>query len=183
MSGGSRRAWTRTIAASLRAGRGSGLLLDLGTHLLDQMVWLLGPVASVSAQLHHVELDEGRTDAAFALMLVHRGGAVSSVESTKAHRLAIRELRALGADGAYGATSTDVQELAVKTGSRPVHDPDSWGYEKPEHWGTLVTAVGDERVPSAQGRWHELLQPSSARRSEARPSNRSRRRRPCTSFR
>lgn len=143
-------------AASLRAGRGNGLLLDLGTHLLDQMVWLLGPVATVTAQLHHVALDEGFTDAAFALTLVHCGGAVSSVESTKAHRLAVRELRALGTDGAYSATATDVQELAVKAGLRPAHDPDSWGYERTEHWGSLVTASGEERVPSAQGRWHDF---------------------------
>lgn len=155
-------------AASLRAGRGNGLLLDLGTHLLDQMVWLLGPVATVSAQLHHVELDEGLTDAAFAVTLVHRGGAVSSVESTKAHRLALRELRALGTDGAYSATSTDVQELAVKAGSRPAYYPNSWGYERPEHWGTLVTASGEERVPSAQGRWHDFYtQFGSAVRGEA----------------
>ena len=155
-------------AASLRAGRGNGLLLDLGTHLLDQMVWLLGPVASVSAQLHHVELDDGPTDAAFALTLVHRSGSVSSVESTKAHRLAVRELRALGTDGAYSATSTDVQELAVKAGLRPMHDLDSWGYEGQEHWGTLVTASGEERIPSAQGRWHDFYtQFGAAVRGEA----------------
>lgn len=142
--------------ASVRAGRGDGLLLDLGTHLVDQIVWLLGPVASVSAQVHWVELPEGRADAAFTVNLVHRNGVVSTVESTKAHRLAARELRALGSIGAYVAQSTDVQERHIKSGRRPTVDPDSWGFEPPEVWGTLVTAEGGERIPSAQGRWQEF---------------------------
>lgn len=141
---------------TVHAGRGNGLLLDLGTHLIDQVVLLLGPVASVSASLYWVDLAEGRTEAAFVLNLVHASGVVSTVESTKAHRLAARELRVLGTSGAYVATSTDVQERAIKAGRMPDVDPASWGFEPPEVWGTLTTPDGEERVPSAQGRWQEF---------------------------
>ena len=37
--------------ATLEAGPTGGLLRDLGSHLVDQMLWLLGPVTSVDAQL------------------------------------------------------------------------------------------------------------------------------------
>jgi predicted dehydrogenase len=78
------------------------------------------------------------------------------VESTKAHRLAVRELRALGTRGSYAAIGTDVQERDIKAGIRPWHAPESWGYEPSEAWGTLVSTEGERRVPSVQGRWQDF---------------------------
>ncbi|AXK47189.1 Gfo/Idh/MocA family oxidoreductase [Brachybacterium saurashtrense] len=135
----------------LEAGEHGGLLRDLGTHLVDQMMWLLGPVRAVSARLDHVELAEGRTDAAFALTLQHADGVTSCTSSTKLNHLHERTLRAYGSAGSYTATSTDVQAEAIAAGKRPVQDPENWGYEAPERWGTLHTAEGHEPVPSAQG--------------------------------
>ena len=40
--------------ATLEAGPTGGLLRDLGSHLVDQMLWLLGPVLTVDAQLDYV---------------------------------------------------------------------------------------------------------------------------------
>lgn len=145
--------------ATVHAGRGNGLLLDLGTHLIDQLVWLLGPVATVSAQLYWVDLPEGRAEAAFLVNLVHVSGVVSTVESTKAHRLAVRELRALGTKGSYSAASgTDVQERDIKAGIHPTANPETWGYEPSDAWGDLVVGDTVVKVPSAQGRWHELYE-------------------------
>ena len=45
--------------ATLEAGPGGGLLRDLGSHLVDQMVWLLGDVRSVNAHLDWIDLPEG----------------------------------------------------------------------------------------------------------------------------
>lgn len=135
----------------LEAGPQGGLLRDLGTHLVDQMLWLLGPVTAVSAQLDEVDLPEGRTDAAFLLALRHASGPVSYVSSTKLNHLAERELRAYGAHGSYAARSSDVQAEAIFTGRRPIEDKRAWGFEPPECWGTLRTAAGDERIPSEQG--------------------------------
>lgn len=142
--------------ASVHPGRGNGLLLDLGTHLIDQMVCLLGPVAAVTAHLYWVDLPGGRAEAACALTLEHRSGVLSTVESTKAHRLAVRELRALGSVGAYSARGTDAQERAIKAGLRPRVSDQTWGFEPPEAWGVLTRAAGERRVPSAQGRWQDF---------------------------
>jgi predicted dehydrogenase len=51
----------------------------------------------------------------------------------------------------YASTQFDVQAQAIFAGQRPFDDPAGWGYEIPERWGTLSTAAGRQRVPSAKG--------------------------------
>jgi predicted dehydrogenase len=138
-------------AQTLEAGPDGGLLRDLGSHLVDQALWLLGPARLVSANLDWVELPEGRTDAGFVITLVHASGAHSHISSSKLNRLESRELRVLGAKGSYVSSQTDVQAQAIFAGLRPINDPSGWGYEAPERWGTLSTDGGIRRVPSAQG--------------------------------
>ena len=88
---------------TLEAGPGGGLLRDLGSHLVDQMVWLLGDVRSVNAHLDWFDLPEGRTDAGFCLELEHTSGVRSQVESSKVNHIEARELRAYGSEGSYRA--------------------------------------------------------------------------------
>jgi predicted dehydrogenase len=136
---------------TLEAGPDGGLLRDLGSHLVDQALWLLGPARLVSANLDWVELSEGRTDAGFVITITHATGAHSHISSSKLNRLESRELRVFGSLGSYVSSQTDVQAQAIFDGARPVDDLAGWGYEAPERWGTLSTADGTERVPSAQG--------------------------------
>jgi predicted dehydrogenase len=136
---------------TLESGPDGGLLRDLGSHLVDQALWLLGPARLVSASLDWVDLAEGRTDAGFVINISHVNGAHSHVSSSKLNRLESREVRVLGSLGSYVSAQTDVQAQAIFAGLRPVDDPRGWGYEVPERWGTLSTADGTRRVPSAQG--------------------------------
>jgi predicted dehydrogenase len=154
--------------ATLEAGPGGGLLRDIGSHLVDQMLWLLGPVRSVSAHLDMVDLPEGPTDAGFTVDLVHESGVRSYVESSKTNHLTAREFRAYGSLGSYQALGTDVQAQGIFTGRRPAEDLRGWGYDAREHWGVLNTAAGRETVPSEQGRYHDLYtQFAAAVRGEA----------------
>jgi len=146
----------------LEAGPDGGLLRDLGTHVIDQLMWLLGPVEAVSAQIDHVDLPEGRTDAAFMVTLHHASGVTSYASSTKLNHLHRRTLRAYGSAGSYEVASTDVQADAIFSGHRPAKDRAGWGYEAREHWGTLHTADGDEAVPSAQGAYFEFYEQFAA---------------------
>ncbi len=139
---------------TLEAGAQGGLLRDLGSHVVDQMLFVLGPVRAVTAHLDHVELPAGRTDAGFLLTLDHVGGVLSVVESSKINRLAVRELRAYGSRGSYRWAGDDVQAQAILAGRRPVDDPRSWGYDT--HHGTLSTEAGETTVPSAQGRYQDF---------------------------
>jgi len=141
--------------ATLEAGPSGGLLRDLGSHLVDQMLWLLGPARSVDAQIDHVDLLQGRTDASFTIRLTHEGGVHSHISASKLNHLSIRELRAYGSEGSYVSYGTDVQAQAIFAGRRPLHDLAGWGYEPEEAWGVLATAAGDERIPAEQGRYHD----------------------------
>lgn len=141
--------------ATLEAGPAGGLLRDLGSHLVDQMLWLLGPAVSVDAQLDHVDLPSGRTDASFAITLRHENGTHSHISASKLNRLNVRELRAYGEAGSYVCQSTDIQAQQIFSGKRPVENLKTWGYEPQSHWGTLRTVVGDEVIPAAQGRYHD----------------------------
>lgn len=140
---------------TLEGGPSGGLLRDIGSHVVDQMVWLLGPVASVDAQLDYVDRPEGPTIASFTLTLRHRSGVHSHLSSSKLNYLEVRELRAYGESGSYVSSGTDVQAQAIFAGLRPVDDLAGWGYEREELWGTLKTPSGSERVPSEQGRYHD----------------------------
>ena len=136
---------------SLEAGPHGGLLRDLGSHLVDQALWLFGPVERVSAHLEWIELPQGLTDAGFALRLDHANGVASFLTASKLNRVVRRVVELYGEDGAYLATGSDVQTGAIKAGSRPAGDPSAWGFEPEQHWGRLNTASGSRIVPSVQG--------------------------------
>ncbi|WP_338558823.1 Gfo/Idh/MocA family oxidoreductase [Erwinia sp. E_sp_B04_7] len=139
---------------TLEGGEMGGLLRDMGSHLVDQAVWLLGPVKSVLAQTDLVERPEGPTDASFVITLNHTSGVHSHISSSKLNHLSARDIRAYGDRGSYVSNGTDVQAQAIFAGKRPTEDLANWGYEQPEYWGTLRTAEGEERIPSAQGCYH-----------------------------
>jgi predicted dehydrogenase len=144
--------------ATLEPGPTGGLLRDLGSHLVDQMLWLLGPATSVDAQLDFVDLPAGKTDASFTITLRHESGTHSHISASKLNHLNVREFRAYGDAGSYVASGTDVQAQAIFAGHRPVDDPEAWGYDRKEFWGTLRTAAGDEKVPSEQGRYQDYYE-------------------------
>ena len=48
-----------------------------------------------------------------------------------------------------------MQAQAVFAGRRPVDEGSAWGYDAPEHWGTLNTAAGSVPVPSEQGAYQD----------------------------
>jgi predicted dehydrogenase len=139
---------------TLEAGPTGGLLRDLGSHLVDQALWLLGPAKTVDAQFDLIDRPEGTTDASFVLTIIHESGVHSHLSASKLNHIASREFRVYGDSGSYVSSSTDVQAQALFAGVRPIDDLAAWGYEKPEHWGILRTGSGIDRVPSEQGRYH-----------------------------
>lgn len=143
---------------TLEAGPDGGLLRDLGSHLVDQMLWLLGPVNEVDAQLDNVSLPEGPTDAGFTLTLRHASGAHSHISASKLNHYNCRELRAYGETGAYVSHSSDIQAQSIFAGRRPADDLGAWGYEPETHWGTLFGASGSKRIESEQGRYHDYYE-------------------------
>lgn len=136
---------------TLELGPEGGLLRDLGSHVVDQVLWLLGPAVSVTANLDWFDAQEGRTDVGFVITIVHASGAHSHVSASKMNGIDSRELRLFGSLGSYVSSQSDVQAQAVFAGRRPADDPAGWGYEVEDRWGVLSTAAGTTKVPSARG--------------------------------
>lgn len=135
---------------TLEVGPAHGLLRDLGSHVVDQMTHLFGPVARVDAHLDWVEREGQRVDAGFTIGMHHRSGVHSTVSSSKLNRLQEHELIVYGSEGSYTSHMSDVQTVATLAGSHPLTDP-NWGVEDESRWGTLHTAGGARPVPSEKG--------------------------------
>ena len=130
---------------------GSGVLFDLGPHLIDQSIQLFGVPDAITADVR-IERDGASVDDAFDVVLHYprmrallRAGVLVS---TPTPRFAVQ-----GTQGGYLKYGLDPQEDALKRGETPTGE--FWGFEAPERWGTLLTAQGDsfvrEQLPTKPG--------------------------------
>jgi scyllo-inositol 2-dehydrogenase (NADP+) len=125
---------------------GGGLLTDLGSHLVDQAIFLFGPVSEVFATLDRRRPGVEVEDDAF-IALNHVSGERSTLwVSAVAAQLGPR-LRVLGSKAAYVVDGLDGQEDALRAGGDPTSA--DWGVESPGRWGKLI--VGDEERPIPRG--------------------------------
>jgi scyllo-inositol 2-dehydrogenase (NADP+) len=127
---------------------GGGVLLDLGSHLVDQAIELFGAVVRVYAE---VESRRGGADDDVFLALEHRSGGRSHLWASLLAAAPGPRLRVLGDRAAYVINDVDGQEDALRSGARP--SGEGWGIEPPERWGRLITEERSEAVASEKGNW------------------------------
>ncbi|WP_438034324.1 oxidoreductase [Sorangium sp. So ce204] len=125
-----------------QAAPGSGILYDLGAHLIDQVLVLFGPPRAVTADVL-AQRSGARTVDYFHLTLDYGKRRVIVRSSTlvpePGPRFAVH-----GDGGSFLKHGIDGQENALKAGTRP--GVPEWGREDPRWFGTLVTASGERRV-------------------------------------
>ena len=117
-----------------------GLLYDLGAHLIDQALHLLGPVEAVVASVRAVR-DGMQTDDDTQVLLWHTSGALSILSVSAVAGSIEPRLRVLGTRGSIEITGLDTQEDALRAGASPL-DPD-WGTET----GVALLVTADEPQP------------------------------------
>ena len=130
--------------------RGGGVLLDLGPHLVDQALQLLGPVETVYAEI--VSPRGGVADDDAFIALRHESGARSHLWTSAFAAAPGPRLRVLGERAAFVITDLDGQEDALRAGRRP-GDGSDWGAEPRERWGSLFTGTDAEPVEPVPGDW------------------------------
>jgi len=133
---------------------GTGMLLDLGPHLVDQALALFGRPSAVTGEVSTLR-DNSAVDDAFFITLHYNDGpwrglrarlSATMVASDPAPRFLLH-----GTHGSFRKYGLDAQEAAlIKDGARPplpdAVDAPIW-FENPEaEWGTLTTAA-DTREP------------------------------------
>ncbi|MEO3858800.1 Gfo/Idh/MocA family oxidoreductase [Acrocarpospora sp. B8E8] len=131
-----------------RGGPGElgGLLYDLGSHLVDQALHLLGPVAAVYAESDVRRAGVEAEDDVF-LALDHVSGARSQLwMSAVAGQLGPR-FRVVGSERTYVKWGLDGQEDRLRAGERP--DAPGFGVEPEEAWGRLGVE-GDVRAVASE---------------------------------
>ena len=120
-----------------QAGLGSGILYDLGAHLIDQALVLFGMPQSITAQLA-----KQREGAQAVDYFDVRLGYPELQVALKAGML-VRELGPRftihGTNGSWIKYGIDPQEAALKAGQTP-NNP-NWGQESAEAWGVLNTEL------------------------------------------
>lgn len=119
-----------------------GVLRDLGPHLVDAALRLLGPAGSVYAEVRAVRPGARVDDDAF-LALSHAGGAVSHLWASLVAPVTGPRLVVQGTRGGWVKDAVDGQEDAFKAGVAVPPEPD----------GRLVDATGNRAVPSLPGTW------------------------------
>ncbi|MGH2894100.1 MAG: Gfo/Idh/MocA family protein [Solirubrobacteraceae bacterium] len=138
--------WRETLGAS----QGGGLLLDLGSHLVDQALTLFGAVTHVYA-----EVDARRglpADDDVFIALRHASGTISHLRASAVTGAPGPRLRVLGSEAAFVLTRLDSQEDRLRAGARPDTVAD-WGVEPDAHRGRLVTGDASVPVPGERGDW------------------------------
>ncbi|MEO7713483.1 MAG: Gfo/Idh/MocA family oxidoreductase [Gemmatimonadaceae bacterium] len=141
--------WTLADAAE----RGEGIVLDIGTHLIDQALHLFGPVLDVHAELARRHPSVVVEDEAF-LSLAHASGVRTHLYMSAAAAQSGARLSVWGARAAYVKHGLDPQEDALRAGVIP--GAADWGAEPRERWGSLGTMVEHSAHPTLPGAYPDF---------------------------
>ena len=140
---------------ALPGAEGGGLLLDLGSHLVDQALHLFGPAQRVYAE---VDARRGESDDDVFVAIEHVEGVRSHLWAGALAGSPGPRLRVLGSLGAYVVDGLDGQEDELRATGRL---PEGGQPVPPGRDGRLVRGDGSEPVRSERGRW-DLFYPAVA---------------------
>lgn len=122
-----------------------GMLYDLGAHVVDQALVLMGPVVSVAASVRSVRPTDP-TDDDVVLMLTHDSGAVSMLVVSQIGAFPGPRMTLYGTRGGLRIDASDSQEAALVAGGDPAAD--GWGAE-PAGSEALLSVVDADSVATA----------------------------------
>ncbi|MCC5911393.1 MAG: oxidoreductase [Clostridiaceae bacterium] len=117
---------------------GSGILYDLGSHLIDQALCLFGLPQEITADIG-IHRDGAKVDDYFQVIL-HYGSMKAILKAGMLVRETLPHFIVLGNEGSFVKYGMDIQEEALKKGIAP-RDMDHWGEEPETIWGTLNTDI------------------------------------------
>jgi scyllo-inositol 2-dehydrogenase (NADP+) len=137
---------------ALSSEQGGGVLLDLGTHLVDQALALFGPPSRVYAEVDARRGTPGDDDAFVALR--HSGGTISHLWASAVAPAPGPWLRVQGSEAGFVVARQDPQEAALRAGHRPTA-PD-WGRPAEPDYGRLTREDQSEPVIPEPGDWRRF---------------------------
>lgn len=118
-------------------GPGSGILYNLGAHLIDQALVLFGTPREVNAKLN-IQRPGGKADDFYDIRMMYDGLHVI-LKSSYLVREPGPRYTLHGVNGSFVKYGIDPQEEALKNGAVPTGA--AWGREPEAAWGLLNTQV------------------------------------------
>ena len=129
---------------------GGGKLLDLGAHLIDQILLLIPqPVTGVYARLRHDAPGVEVETEAF-LVLEFAGGATAICDCSSLAAISKPRFYARGTNGTFCKSGLDPQENALMAG-----DIES-AREDPATFGIFKDKEREQIIPTLPGRWRDF---------------------------
>ncbi len=132
---------------------GSGVLFDLGPHLVDQALLLSGMPKAVFADIRTTR-KVGSVDDYFTLLMYYPTHRIL-LTSGMVFMQQLPAYKVYGTKGCYIKERADVQEEDLLAGKKP--NTPHWGVEAKEKWGVLSTDTGGkistETIPSLAGNY------------------------------
>lgn len=122
---------------------GSGILYDLGAHLIDQALVLFGNPHEIYADLR-TQRSGGKITDSFDLTLYYANGLKAILKAGMLVKQPGPRFILSGDKGSFVKYGLDVQEAALKAGLSPTGA--NWGVEPEEIWGRLDTEVHGQRI-------------------------------------
>jgi predicted dehydrogenase len=145
-------AWREELSSE----KGGGVLLDLGSHLIDQAIELFGPPTHVYAEVAARRGGPADDDAFVALH--HPGGTISHLWCSAVAAVPAARLRVQGSAAGFVVADLDPQEAKLRAGERPTGA--GWGMPTESEYPRLVRGEESEPVTPEPGDWrrfYELL--------------------------
>jgi scyllo-inositol 2-dehydrogenase (NADP+) len=130
--------------------QGGGLLLDLGSHLVDQALSLFGPATHVYAEIAARRGLPSDDDVFVALE--HANGTVSHLLASAVAPAPGPRLRVQGTLAGFVVAGLDPQEEMLREGLRP-DSTRNWGLPPESSYGQLVAGDHMRRVAPEPGDW------------------------------
>lgn len=135
-------------------GAGTGILYDLGPHLIDQAIALFGAPDALTSRCR--ALRQGSETIDYFHMMLHYSDKEVVLHSSPFCALPTTRFILQGDLGSYHKTGLDPQEDALRAGQKPVGA--NWGQEPEAMYGVLANAQGQRVYPSLAGNYQQFYQ-------------------------
>lgn len=132
---------------------GSGILYDLGSHLIDQALCLFGRPHELYATLSRERM--GVVDDAFEVILYYPQLKVT-LKASNLIKEPTPRFALYGTTGAFVKYGLDPQEDALRAGKLPLTS--DWGKENESDWGILNTLEKRTPLPTHSGSYDDFYQ-------------------------
>jgi predicted dehydrogenase len=130
-----------------------GMLYDIGSHLIDQALYLFGPVGEVYAQIDVRRAGAATDDDVFVAM-THQNGVHSHLWTSCLAAQTGARMRVMGDRASFVKQHGDVQEAALRAGARAGQA--GWGEDPPAQWGVLSNGATQRAIPSVPGAYQDF---------------------------